>query len=74
MPGKMPTASNPRSVGRPAQGNNRGFREDPQWSPKAQPAPVKVSTGSVSKPKSTGRWAPKPQPAPGRINNVGPGV
>jgi len=74
MARNMPTASNARKVGRPAQGNNRGFREDAKWAPKPQAAPPQVSTGSVSKPKSTGRWNPKPQAAPGRINNVGPGV
>lgn len=64
--------SNGRSVGRPAQGNNSGFKEDPKWSPSSQPAPPVVSTGSVSKPKSTGRWAPKPQSAPGVVSNPGP--
>jgi hypothetical protein len=71
MPGKMPG----KSVGRPAQGNNRGFREDPKWNPKPQAGPPVKSSGSVSKPKPpTPKWNPKPQPGPGRIHNAGPGV
>lgn len=64
--------SNGRKVGRPAQGNNSGFKEDPKWNPKPQPAPPTVSTGTVSKPKGTGKWRPKPQSAPGSVQNPGP--
>lgn len=71
----MPRAmSSGRKVSRPAQGKNSGFKEDPKWSPKPQAAPTKVSTGSVSKPNSTGRWAAKPQAAPKIIQGVGVGV
>jgi hypothetical protein len=67
MPGK--------TVSRPAQGRNSGFKEDPKWSPKAQPAPVKVGTGTVSNPKSATRKARfKPQGGPGRVSNPGPAV
>ena len=63
--------SNGRKVARPAQGDNKELREDPKWAPKPQPAPRKVSTGSVSKPKSaTAKARFKPQPGPGRINTT----
>jgi hypothetical protein len=66
--------SNGRQVGRPAQGKNSGFIEDPKWSPKPQPAPRVVTQGSVSKPKALPKWSPKAQPAPGRVSNPGPAV
>jgi hypothetical protein len=62
-----------RTVGRPAQGNNSGAKEDPKWSPAPQPAAVVVTQGSVSKPSSAARKARfKPQSAPGRVSNPGP--
>lgn len=69
MPRNMPG----KTVSRPAQGDNKGLREDPKWAPAPQPAPTKVSTGSVSKPKSpTAKARFKPQAGPGRVNNPGP--
>lgn len=67
MPGKK--------VGRPAQGDNKGMREDAKWAPKPQPAAKIVGTGTVSNPKSAGAQAtfrPDHIKVTKTINNPGP--
>ena len=64
-----------RKVSRPAQGDNKGLREDAKWSPAPQPAATVVSTGSVSKPRSAGAQAtfsPDHVKVTKVINSVGP--
>lgn len=74
MPKDMPGTGKARSVSRPAQGDNKELRRKAPWRPAPQAAPPQVSTGTQSKPNSTGRWNPKPQAAPSIVNNTGPGV
>lgn len=66
-----------RKVGRPAQGDNKEFREDPKWAPKPAPAAKVVSSGTASKPRSAGAQAnfkPDYVRVSKVISNVGPGV
>ena len=82
MPGKMPTASNPRSVSRPAQGNNSrvlskparpaylsGVVSDSAAAGTTGPNPKRVSRGSVSRPSPLPKWRPTAQAAPRRVSN-----
>lgn len=74
MPRDMPGTDKARSVGRPAQGDNKDMKRKPAFSPKPQPGPPVVSTGTVTNPNSTGRWRPAPQAAPDIVQGTGPGV